>query len=242
MSATALSNTQELVERTIYERIRTELVDKGYLPDITLTTGQPAVLVYPNTTAGKLAFEVAIKAIADSNKKFAIELFNNINSKHEGSKKAPRIVISSDSFLGGELGGDSTRIFRTVGQTFSAYRQPPQTVNYYFNVRIVANNVVEERIATAILSLALPKKGYIPLYNDSNYNLFCRNLNSADISNEEVGLIEKYFAYEVPDLWDMEDELVEANIAKLTEITLHPNVQSYREGTFGYGSDDLVIS
>lgn len=240
MSTTPLSNSQEIIERSIFERIRLEIVDKGYYPNIAATSGLPAVPVYPNTPAGKVLLDNDVASIVTS-KGFAIELFNNVNSKALGTKKIPRIVINSDSFLEGALGGDSTKIFRTVGQGFSAYQQPPQTSNFYFNIRLVSNNVSQERILTSLLSLALPKRAYIPLYNAPTYNFFCRNLNSMDISNETEGYIEKYLAYEVQDVWDMEDALIAENITAISQITLHPNVQSYRDGTFGYGSDDLVI-
>jgi len=241
MSTTALSQTQEIIERSLFERIRIECVDKGYTPNIAATTGDPPVLVYPNSVVGKTAFDAALASIASGSKGFAIDIFNNANNKNLGTKKIPRIVLNSDSFLQGQLGGDSTRVFRSVGETFSAYRTPPQTVNYYFNVRIVSNDVKQERILTSIMSLALPKRGYVPIYNAPSFNFFCRNINSFDLSDEGSDIIEKQFSFEVQDAWDMEDELLEENIAKLIRIELHPNVQAYRDRVFGYNSDIMVV-
>jgi len=51
-----LSSLQELVELTIFHRLRLEIVSQGYLPDIS---------TYPNTTVGYTNYKAALAAIAN---------------------------------------------------------------------------------------------------------------------------------------------------------------------------------
>lgn len=223
MSNIVLSNTQQLIERSIFEAIRLELVDKGYLPDITR---------YSNNTEGRLAYESAIQSIV-STMGFAIELFNESSNTFKGVKKSPRIVINTGNFLPGDLGGDPQRFYVDNGTTFDALVTPPQMVDFYLNIHLVSNTVQQERVLNSILALAVPRRAYIPWYTDKTQFIFCRNINFFNANNPDVGLIEKVYAYEIPDCWDSESRLVEQGVPKITDIALHPNVLKYIEGDWG---------
>lgn len=223
MSNIPLSNIQTLIERSLFEAIRKELVDKGYLPDVTR---------YPNTAQGKLDYETALSGIV-TQQGFAIELFSEGSNAAKGVKKVPRIVINTSTSLPGAIGGDPMRYYQDQGINYDALVMPPQMVDFYINIRLVSINVVQERILNSILALALPRRGYIPWYSDRTKYIFCRNLNVYDAPDVEVGIIEKINAYEVPDCWDMEDRVVIGGLAKISEIDIHPNVQKYIDGEWG---------
>ena len=235
MSTTALTNIQEIIERSLFERIRLELVDKLYLPDISDTT------TYPDNQGGWDQWETDIKAIADGAKGFAIELFNGGTNIAKGLKKVPRIVINEGNFLPGALGGDPSRFFSDQGVYYKALVTPPQTVDYYVNFHLISNTIEEVRILNAILALSVSRRGYLPWYNDATKSFFTRYLNYYDQSNESQGIIEHVYAYEVPDVWDREDVELYSSIAKMTEITLNTNVQKYMDRTWGQDSDPLVL-
>ena len=244
MSATALSDLQEIVERSIFEAIRKELVDKGYLPDITAqveTSPNTFVDKYPNTTAGRLLWETDIKAIVTS-KGFAIELYSEGSNYNKGVKKTPRIVLNSGSMLPGSLGGDPSRFYSGQGASFQAKVTPPQTVDFFMDINAVAQDVEQERVLNAIMALALPRKGYIPWYNSSTEKFFVRFINYFNADNGDQGIIEKVFGYEIPDCWDRGDVIVSTEIAKMTDIEVNVNLQKYMDGSWGYIAETIEAS
>lgn len=234
MSDTALSSIQEIIERSIFEIIRLEIVDKGYLPDIA-DTG-----TYPDTDSGHAQWETDINAIVAS-KGFAIELFGAGNSQAKGTKKVPRMVIESGNFLPGALGGDPRRYFSDQGGDYQALVTPLQTVDFYLNFCLVSNTAAQSRILNAILALTIKRRGYIPWYSDGVKTFFARYLNYYDRNDEDKGIIEHVYAYEIPDAWDHEDVEVYASIAKLNELTFNINIQKYEDGSWGHDATSMVI-
>lgn len=232
MSLTALSTAQQVIERSIFEKIRLELVDKGYLPNITS---------YTNDAAGQIAYNSAIDTIVQT-KGFAIELFSTGTNKAKQVKKVPRIVMKSGSFLPGALGGSPSRIYEDQGTSYKALVTPPQTVDYYINFHLVSENIEQERVLAAILALSIQRRGYITRIDDATKSFFAKYLNYYDGDNVDEGITEKIYAYEIPDCWDTEDIVVEATVAKLAEITLETNVQKYYDGTWGSDAGDMIIT
>jgi len=235
MSATPLTDIQEIIERSLFHRIRQELVDKSYLPDVS-DTG-----TYPDNQTGWDQWESDIEAIVTA-MGFAIEVFSTGSNEAKGIKKVPRIVIESGNFLPGALGGDPRRFFTDEGADFKAKVTPPQTVDFYVNFCLASNTTSQARILNAILALAVPRRGYIPWWNDATKTFFARSINYYDRTNEDEGIIEHVFAYEIPDAWDHEDIEAYASIAKINEITLNTNLQKYEDGSWGHDSDPLVIT
>jgi hypothetical protein len=235
MSATALTSIQEIIERSLFEIIRLEIVDKGYLPDVA-DTG-----TYPDTDPGWTQWETDISAIVTS-MGFAIELFSGGNPEAKGIMKLPRIVLNPGNFLPGALGGDPRRFFEDKTTHYQALVTPPQTVDFYLNFHLISETIAQARILNAILALAVPRRGYIPWYNDGTKTFFARYLNYYDQSDTDQGVIEHVYAYEVPDAWDREDVESYATIAKINEITLNTNLQKYMDRTWGHDSDPLVVT
>jgi len=237
MSNTSLSTIQELIERSLFEAIRKEVVDKGYLPDITL---------YPDTPVGYQDYIDDINTIIAS-RGFAIEIYNEGSNMAKEVKKAPRIVINTGNFLPGALGGDPQREFIDLGLEYRAQVTPPQTVDFYINIHLISANVQQERILNSLLALAIPRRGYIPHYNDPKETIFCRYLNFYNLDDPDMGLLEKVYAYEIPDCYDSEPIVFQAPgynngiIAKITEISVHPNVLKYIEGTWGLVETDPLV-
>ena len=88
MSTTPLTDTQERIERSIFERIRMELIDKGYLHDISIApfnTGDGAA---------QAAWDAELIVISGA-MDFAIELIGAGSYDKADEKKVPRIVIQS---------------------------------------------------------------------------------------------------------------------------------------------------
>jgi len=238
MSDTALATVQEIIERSLFEAIRVELVDKLYLPDIADN------VTYPNTQIGWDKWKADIKTIADGAKGFAIEIFSGGSSESRGIEKIPRIVMDSGNFLSGALGGDPRKYFldQGIGEPYKALVTPPQTVDFYINFHLISNTIAQSRILNSLLALAIPRRGYLPWYNSLSNLFFIRYLNYFDQSDIQQGIIEHVYAYEIPDAWDREDIELAGTIAKISEITLNINLQKYMDGSWGYDSDPMVIT
>ena len=218
MSATPLSDIQSIIERSLFETIRLELVDKGYLPDVT---------AYPNTPIGVQEYESDLNTIANGPLGFAIELFSEGSNHGKGVKKVPRIVLNSGSFLPGALGGDPQRFFKDNGTNFTAKVTPPQSVDFYVDFNLVSENVKQERILNAILALSIPRRGYIPYYTDSSTRFFTRYLNYYDADSTKEGIIEKVYGYEIPDVWDVNDVTFANSISKISQISNIPQKTAF---------------
>lgn len=238
MSTTPLSNLQELVERSLFESIRKEVVDKGYLPDITAQVEITPVTIpptytnkYPNTLQGRQQWELDIKNIVNS-KGFAIEIYNEGSNLGKGIKKVPRIVINSGNSLPGALGGDPSRFYEDTGNSYLPMVTPPQTVDLFIDIHVVSDNVIQERILNAIMALALPRRGYIKHYNDPTKTFFIRFINFYDRDDLEGGIVEKVYGYEIPDCWDRADIQVGPAVSKITQITVPVTLQKYMDGTW----------
>lgn len=232
MSEIPLSSVQEIIERTVFERIRQELVDKGYLPDVT---------DYSDDQAGYSAYQLAQESIVSS-KGFSIDVFNTSSSFEKGIKKVPRIVINSGSFLPGDLGGAAGKQFFDQGSFFKAGISPPQTSNFFLDISLVSANVIQERVLNSILAIAVPRRRYLPFYNNAEKSFFIRYLNYNVDDSDAHDYLEKIYTYEIPDCWEHEEEITDDGIAKISEITMNVNIQKYMNGSWGSDSDPIVVS
>lgn len=238
MSATPLTNTIERVDRSLFERLRTELVDKGYLPDITDT------LTYPDNQTGTTAFEAALAAIRVA-KGFAIELFGVASNEAKYKEKVPRIVIVSRNGLLGALGGSPDRVYTAIPQNplqpldpdtnpldhFDAHILPPQTSDFEYEIALVWQTVVQRRIMLQILALALPKRGYINWWDQGATEVerpFIRQVGFDDRTMADQGFREEKYIYVVEDIFETANVPAATPIAPITEIkveerTVDPN-------------------
>ncbi len=222
MSSTPLNNTQELVERSFYERLRLELVSKGYLPDITL---------YPDTDVGYDNYKTAIDAVITA-KGFCIELYGAGSAASKGTLKTPRITIDTISSLPGAIGGDTTYFFRDDdGDPYTHSLLPPQTVDFILHVTIVYEKIAEARIMNSIIALALPRRGYIEFYNDSGEKFFIENTGSYDRDLSRDNQSQRVIAYTVPDLYDIEERVISTNTPAIEEITVETEVNGNEDET-----------
>jgi len=213
---TPLADIQEVIERSVFESIRKHCVVKGYTPDIT---------TYPNTSAGYTQYKADLEALWSSPLGFPIEIFNNQNNESLGQKQAPRIVIVSQDFLPGTLGGDSTRIYRrdTDSDPYTPLTRPPQTADFHLDIHLISQTAAQQRILNAMLSLAIPRRGYIKRYLvagddlEEHGNLFITNFGYTNLAGLYDGLMEKVFRYQISDVY--ETECIEHEpISPITEI------------------------
>ena len=144
MSSIPLTDIQEIIERSLFERLRQEIVDKGYLPDIS---------IYPDNQAGYDSY-LSDKEVIISSKGFAIDIFNSGTNFSKGIKQIPRIIIKTGNFLPGDIGGDPKKFFELqVDDTYIAKVTPPQTSDFYLNIHLVTNSTQQDRVLNSLLAL-----------------------------------------------------------------------------------------
>lgn len=220
MPAKPLSNIQEVVELTLFHAIRTEVVSQGYLPDIT---------TFANTQAGSDAYYAAINAIATGAKGFAVEVFNNSNPEYKGLKKIPRIVLLSEMYMPGDVGGTGNRYYvekKVNGNTvYDVYSRPPQTVDFSFSIHLVCDSAVQYRVLVAMLANAIPLRGYIPAFkrtglNSDDFNFFIQNISFADLPVTSEAVMEYVLRYEVKDVLLVEYISLIETVPALKEIIM----------------------
>ena len=145
---TPLTSVQELVERSIFHSIRAQCVAKGYTPN---------VFDYPQTAVGQQDYEAAFSAI-NNDKGFSIEVFNTGAPSDRKVKKVPRIVMASQGYIPGSIGGDQAHQYQLgAGDKYAKVFMPPTTSDLYLNIHIVSSDVKQHRILSSIIALAVPR-------------------------------------------------------------------------------------
>lgn len=210
-----LSEVQELIELTLFHSLRKTVVDNGYCPDI---------MLYPNDSAGSSQYISDLKAITIA-KGFSIEVFNNSNPDHKGSKKLPRIVLISENYMPGEVGGDQSRFYTKLGDgKFQVLQRPPQVVDFSFKVYVDAETARQSRVCLGIVANALPTRGYIPIYQPfSNFtpsNLFILQNTFFSVPAMGDSVIEHVYGYVIKDVWLEEYSTLLGIVPPLREVNL----------------------
>jgi len=193
-----LLNTQELVERTIYHSMRKHCVSRGYLPDI---------YSFDQNAQGYREYLEAFSAIVDD-KGFAIEVFNSGPPTEREMKQVPRLILDIQGFVPGSIGGDQSQQYEWSEEhnKYYGFIAPPTTSDLYFNIHIVASNATQDRIMNALVSLAVPRRGYLPLYNAEDNFLFTNFLTYVPVNEYKTpGIMETMIRYVCPDLIEVAD-------------------------------------
>lgn len=215
-----LSTVQQSVDRSFFISLYEKVLEYGYLPDRRDTA------LYPNTITGENAYKSAINSII-SEKGFAIRVVGSGTSREVGIKDVPLFVISSSSYMLGDLGGDlnyHTEFFAENNE-YKKRILPPQSVDFYIDVHIVCNSITQYRIMTSILALALPMRYYLPFYDDATRRFLITIMQGAvDISDSEKGLLEYIYKYKAHDLYVQPDIYEDGVLKPLKEISIEHRV------------------
>lgn len=222
-----LSNIQAILERSMFHAIRRTLVSYGYLPDINLFT--------LNTEAGALAWEAALASIKTT-KGFAIEVFGHSSTQEKDLKRHPRIVILPNLTMPGALGGIHDMIYEPNGPDvvlsgYSKSKMPSQTADFLYDVVGVYQSAEEGRVVNSMIALSMPRRGFVDVVDPTTgiiavpaQRFHVELINNKYFDNLEQGTSEVQYMYKLPDIFEIENILVDPNIAAMVEITVeaHP--------------------
>lgn len=211
-----MSNIQDIVELSIFHAIRKVCVAEGYLPDITL---------YSNTPSGYDAYQAAMSAIANGQKGFCVEVFNNSNPQYKGLKKGPRIVLVSNNILPGSTGMEVSEHYTEGTENFQGYLPPSMSYDFTLSIHLVAVTGMQIKTLHSLLSRAIPSRGYKSIYlteypAEGEQTFFIENLGFSDLFAAQDELLEKVYRYQIPDLMNDDFIIYTTTHAKLIQITL----------------------
>src|SRR5690606_14989407 len=138
-------------------------------------------------------------------KSFAIELFNHSSSQAKGLKRVPRIVISPERVMPGEVGSTPDGfVERSPLDPFLFLKVEgiDQTSDMMVDISLITNTAAQSRVLQAILGKALGHRRNIPyLGNPYGDTFFTRNLNCYTLSDTLEGISERIYTYEIKDLY-----------------------------------------
>jgi hypothetical protein len=189
--------------------------------------GKLSIYKYYDDDAGVLKFNDDISSIVTI-KGFSIEVFGNSASPKKYIKKVPRIVVIVGQSLPGDIGGGPTTYYKPTNgnylspDNFNKYQLPPQTTNISFDIFIVSNSAKQSRILHSLVALSLPKRGYIPFYNDSSQHFYIENFSYRNLDNTIEGINEDVYMYTSKDIFETE-EVLSGSTKPITEITVETN-------------------
>lgn len=214
--ASILSNIQERVERSIYERIRESIVFHGFYPDITN---------YNNTQTDWNQLQSDIDSIVN-NKGFAVDLFGHGDVRARGEKKSPRIVLHTRRMLPGTLGLESKGIdLDNQGNYYIKKKWPHNSSLLHVEIYLISNDAAQDRILNALIGDSLSTLKYVDFWDADKMEekFLVEQIDYADDTNLEKGYLERILTYEVPDLFP-EPEIINNQIAKIKEINVDTHI------------------
>jgi hypothetical protein len=211
--STELIQVQEIVERSLYEKIRLKILELGYIPDISNDT------LYPNNAQGKRAFDAAMAQIVNS-QGFAIELFSVGAVKARGLKKVPRIVIQKGRLLPGQIGAPPgiNYVPNTANDNFDGIKLPPTSTDYYLDIHLISNEERQDRVMNNIIGDSISTRAYVELLEvDPVSRFYIEQIGYSESADMDEGIIERVYQYRIPDLY-ITLKTVVGQASKITEI------------------------
>lgn len=219
------------ITEMLFEVLRQKCVVEGWTPDIKL---------FPDTESEdpdlvEAAFEsyyAAMRAIADT-KGYSIEVLGFSSNQYKDNKKVCRIVIDVHQFLPSELGNETAPEYikhesetgeiyytRMVGitslsdLTFSVY-----ALGYQAHQMITMNELIME---------CLPRRGYLKPLNEEqllpSQNFFVRLTDKGRTGELPLGIMERYFVYQIMDCQETQGTILPGNIPAVVDISIESSV------------------
>lgn len=215
----ALSNIEESITRSIYEAIRLVLVEEGYTPDITALAQDGDGDV---TSVAMEDYNAEIENIK-ADKGFAVETFSDSSQFEKGEKNIPRITINPLRIIPGDIGALGTQMgyVETENPDLLNRRVTDwNTSHMQYDIILTTRTAKQRRVLNAVIFKALGTRKHIPLYTDATQYIFIHQYNYYNLLEDDKGIKENIYSYEVRDIFMFDDIDPTTTIAKIKEITV----------------------
>jgi len=223
MSTVDALYTQKL-KRSVFHAIRKYLVNIGYLPDILLYQALSSTQNYIN-------YNLALKAIRDA-KGFAIEVFNHNGNLKRANEKIPRISVNFRKTDAGDIGGDSRPFYQASSvddydrpTSYTSIRRPDTYSVWTFDIYLSAETSDQFDVLHSVVANVLPKRGYIPIYPDSEPILNIVHFGSYQMPTMDMGITEYIYIYEMRDIYEPSD-VIGGEVSPINDISLDLIIES----------------
>lgn len=203
-------NSQEIIERSIYQALLNASIKLGYSLD-------------PNNYLPiSIENQKRFKEDMDKLNKY-IWVFGTGNNQSKDKKLTPRIVVNARGFYPGGIGLPKLLIQKKEGIGFTATEEPYETIDQFIDIHLIANNQEDLRLLHQVMFYSIPQRGYLKPYNVDEFlfsgNIFLELVNFFDIPNLDFGLLEKVYQFVIQDC--VINEITEkADLVPITDITL----------------------
>lgn len=187
-------NSQEIIERSFYDALLKTTVNLGYTVD--------PMQYQPVSIDNQTRFNQDMDRIK-SEKGVFISVFGVGNNKSRGVKFTPRITVDSEGFYPGDIGMPRQIIDKEEGIGYTATEEPYEALDNLINIHLISDDVKHMRILHQILFWSIPQRGYLKPFSEEEFlfsgNIFLRVVNFYNIPDQENGLLEKIYQFEVKD-------------------------------------------
>lgn len=186
--------SQEIIERSFYMALMENTLRLGLTVDPNL---------YEKTKESMALYQQAVEEVKKNKSKF-IQIFGVGNSQSKGMKESfPRIVVESEGFAPGGIGLNRFHREKQGNKGYVVSETPFEAIDQYINVRLVSKNSEDQRLLNLIMNSSIPQRGYLKpyIYERAPFdgNIFVIASNFYDNSNDERGIIEKVYTWEIQD-------------------------------------------
>lgn len=203
---------QELIERSMYERLRLRLVAMGLTPDI----------LEMDSMAEYVAALEAIKA----SKGYSVELFGASSYESRGEKKHSRMVLDWVMFSVGDIGtSPGVNYAKEEDGSFSSFNSDVASYEGVMAIIVLAKSQVEARMLHQALRESLPSLAFIP-YHEGNGTFLVIQDGAVKTSSGSDMLQEWVYTYTIPDIF-FNIKNVGPNYAAINQIILDTELSSY---------------
>lgn len=241
------NNGEYTVVSSIYQGGNTVITTLESIASST-ADGKASIYIYYDDSTGIAYYNSAMNQVIAS-KGFAVEVFGVGQPRAKYQKKVPRIVLIPNQSLPGALGGNNDPIYIPVGidplspDSYTAHVTPPQTVDLTIDAHLVSSTAEQARVLHGILALAMPKRGYLPLYNNPEVRFFIEAFSYRNIPNPGDNIVEDVYMYKASDMYETENEIIAEGIVPITQINVDMKLgtKDKPNSAIKFG-DDLVIT
>jgi len=209
-------DAQEIIEKTLYERLRLKFVALGYTPDIT---------TFADTPTGYSLYKAALTAI-DTAKGFAVELYGAGSIASKGQIRTPRIVLDFNTYVDGDFGisPGPQLTYEEDEDEFTSTVYDISTYKGVLNVILITETITQERLLQKVLLQTLPSKAFIEYY-DRDGNFLILQENALKLSTPKDHISEWVYTYVIPDIHFEVSTVIDTH-PPIREITINQQLAS----------------
>lgn len=214
----------EILDRTIYEHLRLELVKRGYLPDI-LAFGT------------KEEYNAAKEVINNTDGIYLVDIYGLGASDSRDKKHAHSIIVNRKPIIPSSLGGGTTYYTPNMNgeeiENYTKGKYPERSADVGYEIRIITNSVKLDRILTDIIFKALGWSRDIHTMEKDSDDMGIKTVScvfDGDVNVTSTDFIEKIYNYTLKDVWlDSTAVTYEGTIPVLKHINIDVKEQTSGE-------------